>query len=381
MDEGAQGSDLQEMIERGRAALKDARTDEAMRIFAAVLARDPGNYTARTGMGAALMNLGRAKEAIEHFRRAVASRPRSPSALTNLGRAYHAAGELPVAADLFREALSIDPSYEKARQAQDALAKDQTWALAGGRPTTPAGAPSTEERRLAAEAVLAGGAHAATLRAKESRSLRTPLIVGSVVFGAIIVYLFVLYAAPGMFGGRSVTHYRGKKGEFEIDVPKGWVAKEGSAYQAALEKEGTTVAFSPTGMTAPIVRFRIIVVPIGGDVTMDTLSEFAGYLDRREDADYHISRGQFGPGPRYPIDSQAQVTLGGVPAMEFVLKDDTVGNRGPRWVYHTLAIYSGKVYSVRFEALDKDYKKLIDRIRKSVATFKITTPTTDETSG
>jgi hypothetical protein len=380
MPDNSQSPDLQEMLNRGRAALNDARTDQAIEIFAAVLARDPNNYTARTGMGAALVTIGRAKEALDHLKHAVALRPRSPSALTNLGRAYHAVGEFQVADDLFRQALQIDPAYENARQAQDALAKDRTEALAAGRAAHPSSGPTTDDRRIAAEAALAGGAHAARMRAEAVRGMRTPIIIGSVVLGAVVVYMIVLLATHFGISGQRMETYRAKTGEFEIDVPKGWAVKVPGAREIGLEAEGTTVRFIPGGLTTPRVRFRIVVVPVRTDVTLEGLAEFAGYLDRDEDAEQRVGRGEFG-GPRYPIDSQTETTLGGAPAMEFVLRDDTVKEGGPRWVYQTMAIHAGKLYSVRFEGLDKDYKKLIDVIRKSAATFKITTPTMSEMSG
>jgi tetratricopeptide (TPR) repeat protein len=219
MQDGPHALDLQEMLDRGRAALKDARPEEALQCFTAVVARAPNDYTARTGMGAALMHLGRASEAVEHLKRAAAIRPDSAQASLNLARAYHALGEYFVAENLLRQVLQRDPTNATAQSVLETVVRDRAQAATPVPAAAATGPSSMTDCRAEAEALLVGGAQSARLQAQGARSMKAPLIGGAALAAIAVIYLIVYGGSHLGSHSKGWEHYRAPNGEFELDVP------------------------------------------------------------------------------------------------------------------------------------------------------------------
>lgn len=73
------------------------------------LAKNPDSWTARTNLGAALVNVGRTPEAIAHYREALRLLPTSAEAHNNLGNALFQLGRPQEAIPHYQESLRIKP--------------------------------------------------------------------------------------------------------------------------------------------------------------------------------------------------------------------------------------------------------------------------------
>ena len=120
------------------------KTEEAIPLLEAAIARDPHRYETEFNLGVLLYGRGRAKEAIEHYKRAVAGRPNLAAAWYRLGEAQLECGATLDAIDSFRRVLEIDPSHARANAALERsfAALRMTRMRRVTSPSPPAGTPT-----------------------------------------------------------------------------------------------------------------------------------------------------------------------------------------------------------------------------------------------
>lgn len=106
---------VDQLINRGLDAHRKGNLDEALNLFQAVVAEDPGNTVARLNLGAVLGQLGRLDEAAVELRAAVAADPESAKAHFNLGTVLAAQGRDGEAIGCFERTLELDPGHTGAR--------------------------------------------------------------------------------------------------------------------------------------------------------------------------------------------------------------------------------------------------------------------------
>ena len=90
------------------------RSGAAEGTFHKILAREPKQSSALTGLGRLLLRNRRFEEAVEIWQRAVEIRPRSTDPAFQLARALHRSGRLEAAAAQYLRVLELDPLHEKA---------------------------------------------------------------------------------------------------------------------------------------------------------------------------------------------------------------------------------------------------------------------------
>ncbi len=99
----------------GARLLADGDTSGAASSFKQALEADPGNFTARVGMGEIALRQGLFGDAIAHLKKATKLSPRSARAFTLLGEAYLNSGNNAAAETAFKKALQLDPDNARAR--------------------------------------------------------------------------------------------------------------------------------------------------------------------------------------------------------------------------------------------------------------------------
>lgn len=126
--------------------LREGRSREAARQFAALLAASPEDGRLEAGLASALAELGRDEEAHRHFARAIELDPLLVVAFHNRGLLLEREGRREEAIADFRTALRYEPSYEPSRRALERLgAALGSWD------------PATDEERRARDLVAAAG--------------------------------------------------------------------------------------------------------------------------------------------------------------------------------------------------------------------------------
>lgn len=110
----APASGAAEALAQAHALHQAGKLEEARAGYAAVLAREPRNFTALQLLGVLALQAARPAEAVEHFSLALQVDPASAAAHNNLGEARRRTGRLEEAEACFREAVSRDPAYADA---------------------------------------------------------------------------------------------------------------------------------------------------------------------------------------------------------------------------------------------------------------------------
>jgi tetratricopeptide (TPR) repeat protein len=93
---------------------RSGQLEQAVRLYQAVLAREPENAEALHLLGVAHHQQGDNAQAIKLIGRAVALRPNAPAFHANLAEAYRACGQFERAAGCCRTALQLSPAYAEA---------------------------------------------------------------------------------------------------------------------------------------------------------------------------------------------------------------------------------------------------------------------------
>ncbi|HEY1602370.1 MAG TPA: tetratricopeptide repeat protein [Pirellulales bacterium] len=93
---------------------RSGQLEQAVRLYQAVLSREPENAEALHLLGVAHHQQGDNAQAIELIGRAVALRPNAPAFHANLAEAYRARGQFERAAGCCRTALLLSPNYAEA---------------------------------------------------------------------------------------------------------------------------------------------------------------------------------------------------------------------------------------------------------------------------
>ena len=101
----------------GLALAETGDTTEAVREFEWVLRKEPLNPAPNESLGSLLLASGRAGESLRFFQQALAVRPRDPALHFRTGQAYRAVKKWDLAKAEFSQALSLDPGFQKAREA------------------------------------------------------------------------------------------------------------------------------------------------------------------------------------------------------------------------------------------------------------------------
>jgi tetratricopeptide (TPR) repeat protein len=101
----------------GLALAESGDTSRAVREFEWVLRKEPLNPVPNESLGSLLLASGRAEESLRFFQQALAVRPRDPALHFQAGRAYRAIKKWDLAKAEFSQALSLDPGFQKAREA------------------------------------------------------------------------------------------------------------------------------------------------------------------------------------------------------------------------------------------------------------------------
>lgn len=99
------------------AAVREGRTQDAMRMLQAAVARDPHNAVFQVQLGRLLAHAGKLDAAASAFRTAAGLKPEDPEAPVLLGQALARAGRLLEARDALRLALSLVPRHAGVRDA------------------------------------------------------------------------------------------------------------------------------------------------------------------------------------------------------------------------------------------------------------------------
>lgn len=113
-DEASVTVELEDALIDARIALENGKLEDASRKFQLVLAKNPGNPAATTGLGWALLELGRADQALAQFKLAVDRNPEFPDAYIGLGTAHRQLGDPKKAYDAYDLYLGRFPKGEKA---------------------------------------------------------------------------------------------------------------------------------------------------------------------------------------------------------------------------------------------------------------------------
>lgn len=101
-------ADIAETLQ-GNALVRAGRSDEAVPLFEAALARNPRNVEALNSLANQRARRGEPGEAVPLYRRALAERPGDPAILMNLGNALTIAGDPAAAIETYGAALVIQP--------------------------------------------------------------------------------------------------------------------------------------------------------------------------------------------------------------------------------------------------------------------------------
>lgn len=108
-------------LELARGALQQGRFSEAIEYAAALTGADSANFGAWQILGAAHASAGNTPAAVDAFSQCTRLQPMAAPAHFNLAKALLAAGDKNRAQVELQSCLSLDPSYQKARQALDQL--------------------------------------------------------------------------------------------------------------------------------------------------------------------------------------------------------------------------------------------------------------------
>jgi tetratricopeptide (TPR) repeat protein len=101
----------------GLALAESGDTSRAVREFEWVLRKEPLNPVPNESLGSLLLESGRAEESLHFYQQALAIRPRDPELHFQVGRAYRTIKKWDLAKAEFSQALSLDPGFQKAREA------------------------------------------------------------------------------------------------------------------------------------------------------------------------------------------------------------------------------------------------------------------------
>lgn len=113
-DRASAGVELEIELRDARTALENGRLDQAIRGFRAVLARQPNNAAALSGIGWALLEQGHADEASRQFSAAITMNQDHGDAYIGLGSAHRQLGRLKEAYDAYDLYLGRFPRGPKA---------------------------------------------------------------------------------------------------------------------------------------------------------------------------------------------------------------------------------------------------------------------------
>ncbi len=143
-----QSAELDALAERAQRLSWEQRFDEALALYAEVLARDPEHELALRERAKVLSWAGRYDEAIEAFRALLADDPEDLEARLGLARVLSWSGEIVAARDEYTTVLATHPDHPGAL-----LGIAQTWAWSGdlrrARPAYEAAARAATDPRLA----------------------------------------------------------------------------------------------------------------------------------------------------------------------------------------------------------------------------------------
>lgn len=106
--------DPQEQIERGVAAHKAGRVDQATALYEEVLKREPANAVAHFNLGVAHQEAGRNAEAEKHYRQALDSNADFAPALFNLAILQERTGRVEEAVATYNKLLESNPNESPA---------------------------------------------------------------------------------------------------------------------------------------------------------------------------------------------------------------------------------------------------------------------------
>ena len=104
-----------ELLQKANEFERSNRLDEAERLYADVVARDPTNFDGLHGRGVIRYRIGDLEGAEHWVRKAVGVKPDSAHAHSNLGSIYLARQRLDQAIEHYRRAVSIAPNFADAR--------------------------------------------------------------------------------------------------------------------------------------------------------------------------------------------------------------------------------------------------------------------------
>ena len=108
-DTEATGRFVGQQLNLAREALREQRSESAMRGFRRAAVLDKSNVEASTGVAQALLRMKKYALAVPWARRALDARPRAMGQHVLLGRAMAAAGDLDAAIEVLENALKINP--------------------------------------------------------------------------------------------------------------------------------------------------------------------------------------------------------------------------------------------------------------------------------
>ena len=97
------------------------RLEDARKILETAVGEVPPHLAAHVDLGHVMAALGDGRAAARLYRRAALIDPERPEPLAALGALLVVEGRLGEARDLFLQALSLDPEFEPARRALDAI--------------------------------------------------------------------------------------------------------------------------------------------------------------------------------------------------------------------------------------------------------------------
>jgi len=100
--------------DRGLAAHRQGRLDEAITAYRLAIAATPAFAEALNALGIALQQRGDLASAIAHYRAALEAKPDYASACGNLGAALFTQGEIAAALDYYRRAIDLRPDHADA---------------------------------------------------------------------------------------------------------------------------------------------------------------------------------------------------------------------------------------------------------------------------
>lgn len=118
-------NDVQALINLANTYTREGRLEVSYEILSRALEQDPDNYLVRVNLGIVLEGLSRIDEAIAQYQTIMLTHGESPDLHMRIAGCYQRAGNIAEAVRHLQSALSLDPNYEPALRALDALEKQK----------------------------------------------------------------------------------------------------------------------------------------------------------------------------------------------------------------------------------------------------------------